>query len=323
MASEMTVHNFKFNLDKSHIPLLVGKGGKNLFIKVIKASIDEFKTLKEPTHQEKIDMVKNGDIMIKNLRIEIKHNDDVAEPFTYATWSDVKVLEQANVLLIHIIQKKITECAESVKKYVETKDMHKSKKPEERKYKQVFNFRMNLGEDVQIGQFIGNGGETINEFKKKIVKEIDVEKVYINIDDFDNDTYMYRVIGDVISAEDDLMFKISFLGGKREDILKVEKMLISFVNENHDDDESDSDSDSDNDSDNDSDSDDDDSDSDNDSDNDSDKDSELFAAEKQEKIRLKLIGTDDDNDDIETNIALADLRSDQEQLERVKRRQNL
>ena len=250
MASEMTVHNFRFNLDKSRISLLVGKGGKNLFIKVIKASIDEFKTLKEPTHQEKIDMVKNGDIMIKNLRIEIKHNDDVAEPFTYATWSDIKVLEQANILLIHIIKKKITECAESVNKYVETKDMHKSKKPEARKYKQVFNFRMNLGKDsgeVQIGQFIGNGGETINEFKKKIAKEMDVEKVYINIDDFDNDTFMYRVIGNVISAEDDLMFKISYIGGNRDDILKVEKMLIDFVNENCDNDsDSDSDSDSDN-----------------------------------------------------------------------------
>ena len=260
MASEMTVHNFRFNLDKSRIPLLVGKGGKNLFIKVIKASIDEFKTLEEPTHQEKIDMVKNGDIIIKNLRIEIKHNDDVAEPFTYATWSDVKVLDQANILLIHIIKKKITECAESVKKYVETKDIHKSKKPEAKKYKQVFNFRMNLGkdsgEDVQIGQFIGNGGETINEFKKKIAKEMDVEKVYINIDDFDNDTFMYRVIGNVISVEDDLMFKISYIGGNRDDILKVEKMLIDFVNENCDNDsDNDSDSDSDSDSDNDKDSD--------------------------------------------------------------------
>ena len=256
-SSASCTHNFKIDLDKSLIPLLIGRGGKNLFIKVIKASIDEFKTLKEPTHQEKIDMVKNGDIMIKNLRIEIKHNDDVAEPFTYATWSDVKVLEQANILLIHIIKKKITECAESVNKYVETKDMHKSKKPEARKYKQVFNFRMNLGkdsEDVQIGQFIGNGGETINEFKKKIAKEMNVEKVYINIDDFDNDTFMYRVIGNVISAEDDLMFKISYIGGNRDDILKVEKMLIDFVNENCDND-SDSDSDNDKDSDNDSDSD--------------------------------------------------------------------
>jgi len=255
MSSEMTIHNFKFDLDKKLVPLLVGKGGKNLFIKVIKASIDEFKTLKEPTHQEKIDMVKNGDIMIKNLRIEIKHNDEVAKPFTYATWSDVKVLENANILLIHIIQKKITECAESVKKYVETKDIQKSKKPEERKYKQVFNFRMNFSEDVEIGQFIGNGGETINEFKKKIAKEMDVEKVYINIDEFDNDTFMYRVIGDVISAEDDLMFKISYIGGNRDDILKVEKMLIDFVNENCEDD-SDNDDNDDNDSDNDSDKDD-------------------------------------------------------------------
>jgi hypothetical protein len=125
--------------------------------------------------------------------------------------------------------------------------MRKSKKPEERKYKQVFNFRMNLGkdsgEDVQIGQFIGNGGETINEFKKKIAKEMNVEKVYINIDDFDNDTFMYRVIGNVISVEDDLMFKVSYIGGNREDIFKVEKMLIDFVNENCD---NDSDSDSDN-----------------------------------------------------------------------------
>ena len=113
---------------------------------------------------------------------------------------------------------------------------------------------MNLGkdggEDVQIGQFIGNGGGTINEFKKKIAKEMNVEKVYINIDDFDNDTVMYRVIGNVISVEDDLMFKVSYIGGNRDDILKVEKMLIDFVNENCD---NDSGSDSDNDSDSDSD----------------------------------------------------------------------
>ena len=122
MASKMTVHNFKFDLEKDHIPLFLGKGGKNFFTKVVLGSIKEFKSLEDTTHQETIDMVKNGELVIKNLRIDIKHQEDIKEPFTYASWSDVKVLGKANVLLIEIIQKKIVECAEGVRKFLENKN---------------------------------------------------------------------------------------------------------------------------------------------------------------------------------------------------------
>ena len=43
----MTVHNFKFDLEKDHIPLFLGKGGKNFFTKVVIGSIKAFKTLED------------------------------------------------------------------------------------------------------------------------------------------------------------------------------------------------------------------------------------------------------------------------------------
>ena len=76
----MTVHNFKFDLEKEHIPLFLGKGGKNFFTKVVIGSIKAFKSLEDTTHQETIDMVKNGDLVIKNLRIDIKTVEDTEEP---------------------------------------------------------------------------------------------------------------------------------------------------------------------------------------------------------------------------------------------------
>ena len=89
---------------------------------MVLSSIKAFKELEDETHQETIDMVKNGDLVIKNLRIDIKRQEDVEEPFTYASWSDVKVLGKANVLLIEIIQKKIVECAQGVEKFLENKN---------------------------------------------------------------------------------------------------------------------------------------------------------------------------------------------------------
>ena len=253
MASKMNVHNFKFDLEKEHIPLFLGKGGKNFFTKVVLASIKEFKSLEDETHQETIDMVKNGDIVIKNLRIDIKRLEDTEEPFTYASWSDVKVLGKANVLLIEIIQRKIVECALGVKKFLENKNK-KSEKPQ-KKFRRNFNYRVNVDEDVEIGRFIGKGGETVKKFNKKMEETLGVEKVYVNIEEFDiDDLCMYRCIGDVIDSSEDLMFKVSFLGGEREDILKVERMIIDFISENCGDSDNDSDDDSvqsDNESDND------------------------------------------------------------------------
>ena len=246
----MTVHNFKFDLEKDHIPLFLGKGGKNFFTKVVLGSIKAFKELEDETHQGTIDMVKNGKLVIKNLRIDIKHQEDVEEPFTYASWSDIKVLEKANVLLIEIIQKKIVECAEGVKKFLENKNKksENDEKPQ-KKFRRNFNYRVNVDEDIEIGRFIGKGGETVKRFNKKIAETLGVEKVYVNIEEFDcDDLYMYRCIGSMFDPTEDLMFKVSFLGGEREDILKVEKMIIDFINEVCGDD---SDNESDNESDND------------------------------------------------------------------------
>ena len=87
----------------------------------------------------------------------------------------------------------------------------------------------------------------------RIAETLSVEKVYVNIEEFDcDDLCMYRCIGDIIDSSEDLMFKVSFLGGEREDILKVEKMIIDFINEVCDNDSDNSDNESDNDSDNDS-----------------------------------------------------------------------
>ena len=110
-------------------------------------------------------------------------------------------------------------------------------------------------EDCSIGQFIGNGGEVINEFKKKIEEELKVEKAFIKILNWKPEMLeMYRAIG-FDEAYDNLeyfLFKVSFLGGEKSDILKVEKMLIDFVNGtigDNDSDDSDDDSDDDGDSD--------------------------------------------------------------------------
>jgi len=240
----MTVHNFKFQLDdKKSISLLVGKGGKNLVNKIIKPSIEDFKKLKDTTHQEIIDKVKKGEIKIKSLKIKFEYQDDVAEPYPYATWSDIEELGSANVLLIKCIQEKITESAKSINKFIKIKkkDMKKEKKSEEtvKVYRQNFYFRMNVDENLEIGRFIGNGGEIINAFRKKIADTLKVEKVYVNIDDFDKDVFMYRVIGDIISEDSDIIFNVSYLGGTREDILKIEEMIIEFVKENSDEEEED------------------------------------------------------------------------------------
>jgi predicted RNA-binding protein YlqC (UPF0109 family) len=241
MASETTTHNFKFALhDTKSISLLVGKGGSHLINKIIKPSIQDFTKLKDSTHQEVIDKVKSGEIKIKTLKIKFNCQDDVAEPYPYATWNDIEELGGANVLLIKCIQEKITECAKSVDKFVKMKKkaVKKEKKEEpEKVYRQNFYFRMNVDEDLEIGRFIGNGGEIINAFRKKIADTLKVEKVYVNIDDFDKDVFMYRVIGDVISDDSDLIFKVSYLGGTREDIIKIEKMIIDFVKENSDEDD--------------------------------------------------------------------------------------
>ena len=116
-------------------------------------------------------MVKNGDLVIKNLRIDIKRQEDVKEPYTYATWSDVKVLGKANVLLIEIIQKKIVECVEGVKKFLENKNKKsENDEKQQKKFRRNFNYRVNVDEDIEIGRFIGKVVKLLRNSTKKLQK---------------------------------------------------------------------------------------------------------------------------------------------------------
>ena len=99
--------------------------------------------------------------------------------------------------------------------------------------KQNFNYRLGLDEDWEIEQFIGNDDVIINEFKKKIEKELNVENVSVEILKWNCDMLeMFRAIESGLHVggwEEYFMFKVSFLGGEESDILKVEKMIVDFV----------------------------------------------------------------------------------------------
>ena len=103
-AKAQTAHNFKVDIDKSLIPLLVGSGGKNLYHKVIKASIEELQ--KDYEHQ-----AVKGDI---KLRITIKNNDAIG---TYASWKDTESLGPMNVVFNEIVKNKLNDAALSVRDY--------------------------------------------------------------------------------------------------------------------------------------------------------------------------------------------------------------
>ena len=99
--------------------------------------------------------------------------------------------------------------------------------------KQNFNYRLGLDEDWEIEQFIGNDDVIINEFKKKIEKELNVENVSVEILKWNSDMLeMFRAIESGLHIgcwEEYFMFKVSFLGGEESDILKVEKMIVDYV----------------------------------------------------------------------------------------------
>ena len=98
---------------------------------------------------------------------------------------------------------------------------------------QKFNYRLGLDEDWEIEQFIGNDDVIINEFKKKIEKELNVENVSVEILKWNSDMLeMFRAIESGLHIgcwEEYFMFKVSFLGGEESDILKVEKMIVDYV----------------------------------------------------------------------------------------------
>ena len=241
-------HNFKLNITNDMIPRMIGKGGKVLFNEVVKKSFNDFKEIEGHKSQELINSIKEGERKI-NIRINIKEMGDNI----VATWKENGILQDSennhnlNVDLNEIIKYNLVSLSEKVAG---------SKKEEGEKkkvFRQNFNYRMGL-EDCSIGQFIGNGGEVINEFKKKIEEELKVEKAFIKILNWKPEMLeMYRAIGfdEAYNSQEYFLFKVSFLGGERSDILKVEKMLIDFVNENigddndSDDDDDDDDSDSD------------------------------------------------------------------------------
>ena len=235
----MAYHNFKLSITKEMIPRMIGKGGKVLFNEVIKKSFNEFKEIEDHKSQELINSIKEGEKKI-NIRINIKEiGDNIV-----ATWKDNENLQDSendhnlNVDLNEIIKYNLASLSEKVSESM------KDKEEKKKVFRQNFNYRIGL-KDCSIGQFIGNGGEVINELKKKIEEEIKVEKAFIKILDWKPEMLeMYRAIGfdEAYDSQDYFLFKVSFLGGEKSDILKVEKMLIDFVNENVGHDDSDDDS---------------------------------------------------------------------------------
>ena len=241
----MTTHNFKLNITGDLIPRMIGKGGKVLFNEVVKKSFNEFKEIEDHKSQELINSIKKGNVKL-NIRINIKK---IGENVV-ATWKDNENLQDSdnnhnlNVDLNEIIKYNLVSLSEKVN------ESKKEKGEKKKVFRQNFNYRMGL-EDCSIGQFIGNGGEIINEFKKKVKEALSVEKVFVKILNWKPEMFeMYRAIGfdEAYGSQDYFLFKISFLGGERSDILKVEKMLVDFVNENvGDDNDSDDDGDDDDD----------------------------------------------------------------------------
>ena len=208
-----------------------------IFNEVIKKSFKEFKEIEDHKSQELIDSIKESKVKL-NIRINIKK---IGENVV-ATWKDNENLQDSdnnhnlNVDLNEIIKYNLVTLTEKVKE--SKKEVSNTKK-----FRQNFNYRMGL-EDCSIGQFIGNGGEIINKFKKEIKEELKVENVFIKILNWKPEMLeMYRVIGFSESWQDEdfYLFKVSFIGGEKSDILKVEKMLVDFVNENVGDDEDDDD----------------------------------------------------------------------------------
>ena len=231
----MTTHNFKLDITGSQIPMMIGRGGKVIFNEVIKKSFKEFKEIEDHKSQELINSIKKGNVKL-NIRINIKK---IGENVV-ATWKDNENLQDSdnnhnlNVDLNEIIKYNLVTLTEKVKE--SKKEVSNTKK-----FRQNFNYRMCL-EDCSIGQFIGNGGEIINKFKKEIKEELKVENVFIKILNWKPEMLeMYRAIGFTYGSQDYFLFKISFLGGEKSDILKVEKMLVDFVNENVGDDDDDDD----------------------------------------------------------------------------------
>ena len=239
----MTTHNFKLNITGDLIPRMIGKGGKVIFNEVVKKSFNEFKEIEDHKSQELINSIKKGDVKL-NIRINIKK---IGENIV-ATWKDNENLQDSdnnhnlNVDLNEIIKYNLVTLTEKVKE--SKKEVSNTKK-----FRQNFNYRMGL-EDCSIGQFIGNGGEIINKFKKEIKEELKVENVFIKILNWKPEMLeMYRAIGFSESWQDEdfYLFKVSFIGGEKSDILKVEKMLVDFVNESIGDDDGDDDDDDDDD----------------------------------------------------------------------------
>ena len=238
----MTTHNFKLNITGDLIPRMIGKGGKVIFNEVVKKSFNEFKEIEDHKSQKLINSIKEGDVKL-NIRINIKK----VGKNVVATWKDNENLQDSdnnhnlNVDLNEIIQYNLVSLSEKVN------ESKKEKGEKKKVFRQNFNYRMGL-EDCSIGQFIGNGGAIINEFKKEVEKVLSVEKVFIKILNWKPEMLeMYRAIGFSESWQDEdfYLFKVSFIGGEKSDILKVEKMLVNFVNENVDDDGDNDDDDSD------------------------------------------------------------------------------
>jgi ankyrin repeat protein len=113
-----------------------------------------------------------------------------------------------------------------------TKESHKVCE-KEKKSQRNFNYKIGMDDEWDIDRFIGIDDNIINEFKHKIEEELNVENVSVKILKWNDEMLeMYRLINTGMhfgSWEKYFIFKVSFLGGEKSDILKVEKMIVDFV----------------------------------------------------------------------------------------------
>jgi len=241
MASEQhesippTQNNFRIYISDHLIPKFIGEDGETIFYKVTMPSIQELKkTEVNDNLQKTLDAVKDKRIYIQKRftikRIDVGH---------MAYWNDTNELGALNVTLNEIIKKNLTkECHQICEKneFDVERELYENKRKiyeKEKKSERNFNYKIGMDEEWEIDQFIGNDDKIINEFKKKIEEELNVENVSVKILKWNHEMLeMYRVIDYGLHVghwEKYFLFEVSFLGGEKSDILKVEKMIVDFV----------------------------------------------------------------------------------------------
>ena len=243
----MSENHFEINgMTAEQIPMMIGKNGKNLFHNICLKSIINLSNLSNHKCLPTLKEIKSRNLMLKVfIRIE-KENDKV-----YAIWKNIPQLESGktlevdpsdetktiqsqhdlNIELNSIIQKNITAAFKKInnnhlKLEVET-DF-----PKKTTYKSKFNYRVVM-DHSHMGTLIGEGGSNIKKLKNMIEDEIKCENTFIKILKYDSNTMydQYRTIGYDDGNVEYLLFKVEYPNGVRSDILRVEEILINYINE--------------------------------------------------------------------------------------------